>query len=916
MAQEEDVTMAPADKEGEESSDDDIEIVPKSVDGYWLEYGDETPVSFTTLPFFKTDEEALPEKVVYVRGTQDNGMRMYMRAMSWKLELSKDVKPLFHLKTEKYWIQLLKPRKSYEETIRSIISVAYFLNHALVNPDDSEKVVWGHVKDLFPSWEVVPNRNDLASHLPIVQHFAASDERLAGSSALQLIDTGISKKRLASTTEISHGISKGMYTPDDNDDGQGEPEQKKGRFELEDLNAGEEMDGYGDEAEDDVGDLAETVCCICDNGGSVICCDGPCMRSFHLNKGAGGAEDSHCSTLGFSKAEAERMDKFFCPNCKFKEHQCYACGQLGCSDDKAGAAQEVFVCDAAMCGHFYHPDCVVELILKDKDSIDKAALVDSIKEGKGFTCPMHKCFKCGKGEAKEERDLQFGVCRRCPRVWHRKCLPFPLPNDDSDEEDDENNEPQRAWDDLLPNRILVYCKRHPIITRLGTPARNHVKFPEGSLPTPKKIAVKSKSELQEKKSKLIKVKRATDSLKGAAGQKAARLSELDGLRKKKLLRISSKSKLDQDDTAPRASSLKSSAEGTFLIKGRTTAGISAKQDLLDDAQKSSKLSKGGVMKSSSSVSKALTPRESALHQLQQKSKPPVLKAIIIDNETKNMVHGLIEKTKSLVTMESVLQKHDIPACYRRNSKTPDKKYSLFKIESITKGMRKAVETLESGGSIEDAKAKCSPDFIKFIELCKKDLTIYLSPFLHGARYTSYGRHFTKAKKLEEIVDRLHWFIDKGDMVVDFCCGANEFSLFTRKKLEETGKTCEYKNFDLIQTKNDFNFSKRDWFQVRPDELPDGSRLVMGLNPPFGVKGHLANQFIDHALKFKPKLLILIVPKETERLERKRDPYDLVWEDPDLLSGQSFYLPGSVDVDENPLNDWNIVAPPFVCMEQT
>lgn len=40
---------------------------------------------------------------------------------------------------------------------------------------------------------------------------------------------------------------------------------------------------------------------------------------------------------------------------------------------------------------------------------------------------------------------------------------------------------------------------------------------------------------------------------------------------------------------------------------------------------------------------------------------------------------------------------------------------------------------------------------------------------------------------------------------------------------------------------------------------------MGLNPPFGVKASLANKFIDKALEFKPKLLILIVPKETERL---------------------------------------------------
>jgi hypothetical protein len=39
---------------------------------------------------------------------------------------------------------------------------------------------------------------------------------------------------------------------------------------------------------------------------------------------------------------------------------------------------------------------------------------------------------------------------------------------------------------------------------------------------------------------------------------------------------------------------------------------------------------------------------------------------------------------------------------------------------------------------------------------------------------------------------------------------------------------------------------------------------MGLNPPFGLKAILANKFIDKALTFKPKLIILIVPKETER----------------------------------------------------
>lgn len=89
---------------------------------------------------------------------------------------------------------------------------------------------------------------------------------------------------------------------------------------------------------------------------------------------------------------------------------------------------------------------------------------------------------------------------------------------------------------------------------------------------------------------------------------------------------------------------------------------------------------------------------------------------------------------------------------------------------------------------------------------------------------------------------------------------------------------------------------------------------MGLNPPFGVNAALANKFINKALEFKPKLIVLIVPQETERyllmylllflslslsrthslthigllftrLDKKNPPYDLVWEDDELLTGK-------------------------------
>lgn len=41
---------------------------------------------------------------------------------------------------------------------------------------------------------------------------------------------------------------------------------------------------------------------------------------------------------------------------------------------------------------------------------------------------------------------------------------------------------------------------------------------------------------------------------------------------------------------------------------------------------------------------------------------------------------------------------------------------------------------------------------------------------------------------------------------------------------------------------------------------------MVLNPPFGVEADVANRFIEKALTFNPKLLILTVPEETERYD--------------------------------------------------
>ena len=62
---------------------------------------------------------------------------------------------------------------------------------------------------------------------------------------------------------------KRMYVSD-GEDNEAELDHKDKRSKLEvGLGSDEEMNGFGEDADDDVGDLFETVCCICDNGGEV-----------------------------------------------------------------------------------------------------------------------------------------------------------------------------------------------------------------------------------------------------------------------------------------------------------------------------------------------------------------------------------------------------------------------------------------------------------------------------------------------------------------------------------------------------------------------------------------------------------------------------------------------------------------------
>ncbi|CAM6107985.1 unnamed protein product [Calypogeia fissa] len=201
------------------------------------------------------------------------------------------------------------------------------------------------------------------------------------------------------------------------------------------------------------------ICTICDDGGDLICCEGPCQRHFHATP----AKDSSCKTLGLTSQQVKKMDMYYCKNCLLKQHQCFICQELGSSGPSPLGLQQVYICDAPGCRKFYHAGCVAKVLDPEPDWRAMAARIE--RGLHGFLCPRHSCAVC---MSKEIQPGIFVQCRRCPKAWHRDCLT------------------DFAFSGELPTtsiwkhyeREFIYCKKHKILPRLLMPAQDHVRFPK------------------------------------------------------------------------------------------------------------------------------------------------------------------------------------------------------------------------------------------------------------------------------------------------------------------------------------------------------------------------------------------------------------------------------------------------------
>ncbi|XP_019435650.1 PREDICTED: protein ENHANCED DOWNY MILDEW 2-like isoform X2 [Lupinus angustifolius] len=783
-------------KKGMANSDDNDEPQSLCLSNYHLDDDNDTPLSFIVLPikWSESDEDdSVEQKKVFIHGyVHPNRLKKMFPVKAWSFNLS-SLKPILSLQTKDgNWIKLKSPRKSFEATIRTILITIHFLHYAKKYPKlSSSRSVWDNlskVKELS-SYKLKPSLSDLLNHMHLISEVAKRDDILAKSKLLLTI-----------------------------------LEENPGSQKLSDEKARDMMDEANEESEPE-----DDVCALCDNGGNLVCCDGACKRSFHATVEHG--RESMCASLGLTKKEVDKKT-FYCSNCEHKQHQCFACGKLGYSGVAKGA--EVIQCDSATCYHFYHPHCVAKL-LPQVVKHDVEGLERNIADGNHFTCPVHYCCVCKEGENKKDPELQFAVCRRCPNSYHRKCLPREI---SFDNENDEDIIP-RAWEGLLSdNRILIYCLDHEIDDELGTPIRDHIKFPN------LKVIARE-------------INTAKEKMKHPAIDRV----------------ISKKNNVDLDNSSDKSTSKVTGKLSPAKVGSKKSENIISSSDI-SRKPKSKETSKRCSFENKRSISeKYKMPNNEedqplcALINKDFMGIKPDIQGPLLDADSERRLLALVEEVKSEVTLDSV--KKQFASDY-----TP---YSLRKAEkAIVNGklggshnpIQKALRKLEGGCKIQDVQPVCNPD------------------------------------GLLKIVDRLHWYAQNGDTIVDFCCGVNDFSILMKKKLEESGKKCSYKSYDILPTKNNFSFERRDWMTVRPNELPTGSQLIMCLSLCFGTKTALANNFLDKALEFEPKLLLLIVPQEAERLDKKLSSYDLVWEDKNFQSGLSFYVTGSVDVNDKQVGQWN------------
>ncbi|WVZ95367.1 hypothetical protein U9M48_041139 [Paspalum notatum var. saurae] len=516
-----------------DDDDDGVEAQVQAVDEYYFEVTEDEPVCFSILPFqFDENDEVgdcHSEKKVYLRGHRetDKSHLVHKKVVAWRVGLDCEWPNISVLSSEGDWIKLLNPWKPYKDKIaRSILITVQMLHFVRKHHREKRRSLrgrlWDHLNEVFDKLHTKPAMDDVRKHHPLIKLLLERDPTLMKlkfslslgllaffcsmlvSAALLILHrfiedtTKTTKKPRTSGTQVqltdSDDNNNGSdydgtdsdYDEDDDNDDDSDYDEDDGNDDDSDYdeddgndddnnNNGSDYNDHDDNySEDDNSDVdtnnddsTDELCALCDDGGNLLSCIGQCKRSFHPTKKDG--RESECKTLGYTPAQLKEIGSYLCNNCKYKQHQCFKCGEL---EPSAEPNAKVFKCKNQSCGHFYHPKCVAKLLEPDNSDGDESCeLAQRIMEGMPFTCPVHWCFKCRRMEDRTQRAMQLAACRLCPKSYHRECLPREISFETKG-----RNIKQRAWE--VSEIVIIYCLDHKIWEATGSAKRDHIKFPQ------------------------------------------------------------------------------------------------------------------------------------------------------------------------------------------------------------------------------------------------------------------------------------------------------------------------------------------------------------------------------------------------------------------------------------------------------
>ncbi|VAI31337.1 unnamed protein product [Triticum turgidum subsp. durum] len=135
-------------------SDDDDDSEPQFsvVADYFFVDTEKNPICLSALPIRfeqSTDEATQCKRNIFLQGVADPGITVYKHVVAWKLGLEGKQPVITVLSVEGSWINLAKPRNSYEEKFRTIFITVRMLHFLGRKPEEPEKNLWSHLRKVF-----------------------------------------------------------------------------------------------------------------------------------------------------------------------------------------------------------------------------------------------------------------------------------------------------------------------------------------------------------------------------------------------------------------------------------------------------------------------------------------------------------------------------------------------------------------------------------------------------------------------------------------------------------------------------------------------------------------------------------------------------------------------------------------------